>query len=101
MAPKRQSSTCVPWPPWTERPSVRPPAARSGKVILLHEATRTGGLGGELAAIIAEDAFEYLDGPIVRITPPDTPVPYSPPLEDAFMPNAEKVVLAARKLLDY
>ena len=76
-------------------------AARSGKVILLHEATRTGGLGGELAAIIAEEAFEYLDGPIVRITSPDTPVPYSPPLEDAFLPDVGKVLTAARKLLDY
>jgi 2-oxoisovalerate dehydrogenase E1 component beta subunit len=75
--------------------------ARTGKVILLHEATRTGGLGGELAAIIAEEAFEYLDGPILRVTPPDTPVPYSPPLEDAFLPNAGTVTAAARKLLDY
>jgi len=75
--------------------------ARTGKVILLHEATRTGGLGGELAAIIAEEAFEYLDGPILRVTPPDTPVPYSQPLEDAFLPNAGTVTAAARKLLDY
>ena len=76
-------------------------AARSGKVIVLHEACRTGGLGGEIAAIIAEEAFEYLDGPIVRVTAPDTPVPYSPPLEDFFLPNVEKVLAASRRLLDY
>jgi len=84
-----------------DRETILSAAARSGKVILLHEATRTGGLGGELAAIIAEEAFEYLDGPIVRITSPDTPVPYSPPLEDAFLPDVGKVLTAARKLLDY
>jgi 2-oxoisovalerate dehydrogenase E1 component beta subunit len=76
-------------------------AARTGKVILLHEPTRTGGPGGELAALIAERAFEYLDAPIVRVAPPDTPVPYSPPLEDYFLPNAEKVGQAIRALYDY
>ena len=84
-----------------DRETILQAAATSGKVILLHEATRTGGLGGELAAIIAEEAFEYLDGPIIRITSPDTPVPYSPPLEDAFLPDVGRVVTAARKLLDY
>ncbi|HZS52540.1 MAG TPA: alpha-ketoacid dehydrogenase subunit beta, partial [Bryobacterales bacterium] len=53
---------------------------KTGKVILLHEDTMTGGLAGELAARISEKAFDYLDGPIVRITAPDCPVPYSPPL---------------------
>ncbi len=84
-----------------DREAILETAARSGKVILLHEATRTGGLGGELAAIISEEAFEYLDAPVVRVTSPDTPVPYSPPLEDFFLPNADKVVAAARQLLDY
>jgi 2-oxoisovalerate dehydrogenase E1 component beta subunit len=76
-------------------------AAKTGKVILLHEPTRTGGPGGELAALIAERAFEYLDAPIVRVAPPDTPVPYSPPLEDYFLPNANKVGEAIRALYDY
>ena len=58
-------------------------------------------LAGELAASITESVFEYLDGPIVRVTAPDTPIPYSPPLEDAFLPNAEKVVEKARWLLRY
>jgi 2-oxoisovalerate dehydrogenase E1 component beta subunit len=76
-------------------------AAKTGKVIVLHEATRTGGPGGEVAALISERAFEYLDAPIVRMAPPDTPVPYSPPLEEYFLPNAEKVLAAARKLAAY
>jgi 2-oxoisovalerate dehydrogenase E1 component beta subunit len=76
-------------------------AGKTGKVIVLHEATRTGGPGGEVAALIAERAFEYLDAPIVRMAPPDTPVPYSPPLEDYFLPNAEKVGKAIRALYEY
>jgi pyruvate/2-oxoglutarate/acetoin dehydrogenase E1 component len=76
-------------------------AARTGKVIVLHEPTRTGGPGGEIAALVAERAFEYLDAPVVRVAPPDTPVPYSPPLEDYFLPNAEKVGKAIRAIYDY
>jgi 2-oxoisovalerate dehydrogenase E1 component beta subunit len=75
--------------------------AKTSKVLLLHEAPRTGGIGGELAAIIAEEAFEYLDGPVVRVTSLDTPVPYSPLLEAAFMPNVDKLLAAARKLVEY
>jgi pyruvate/2-oxoglutarate/acetoin dehydrogenase E1 component len=76
-------------------------AARTGKVIVLHEATRTGGPGGEIAALVAERAFEYLDAPVMRVAPPDTPVPYSPPLEEFFLPNAEKVGKAIRAIYDY
>jgi 2-oxoisovalerate dehydrogenase E1 component beta subunit len=74
---------------------------KCNKVILLHEDTRTGGMAGELAALIAEKAFQDLDGPIVRITAPDTPVPFSPPLEEYFLPNPRKVIEAARKLAEY
>lgn len=74
---------------------------KTSKALLLHEDTMTGGLGGELAARISERVFEYLDGPVVRVTAPDTPVPYSPPLEAAFLPNAEKVVEKARWLARY
>ena len=76
-------------------------AARTGKVIVLHEATRTGGPGGEISALIAERAFEYLDAPVLRVAPPDTPVPYSPPLEEHFLPNADKVGKAIRAIYDY
>jgi 2-oxoisovalerate dehydrogenase E1 component beta subunit len=76
-------------------------AAKTGKVLVLHEATRTGGPGGEIAAVIAERAFEHLDAPVVRFAPPDTPVPYSPPLEDYFLPSADKVGKAIRALYDY
>jgi 2-oxoisovalerate dehydrogenase E1 component beta subunit len=76
-------------------------ARKTSKVLLLHEDTRTGGLGGELAALISEHVFEYLDGPIVRVTAPDTPVPYSPPLEEAFLPNTAKVLEKARWLYSY
>lgn len=74
---------------------------KCNKVILLHEDTRIGGFAGELAAVIAEKAFEDLDGPIVRVTSPDTPVPFSPPLEEYFLPNAKKVADAARRLATY
>jgi len=74
---------------------------KTSKAILLHEDTLTGGVGAELAARIAERAFEYLDGPVVRIAAPDTPIPYSPPLEDAFLPSAPKVIEKARWLYRY
>ena len=74
---------------------------KCGKVILLHEDTRRGGMGGELAAVIAEEAFGDLDGPVVRLTAPDTPVPFSPPLEEFFLPSAGKLAEAARKLASY
>lgn len=74
---------------------------KCSKVILLHEDTRIGGLAGELAAVIAEKAFDDLDGPIVRVTAPDTPVPFSPPLEEFFLPNVQKIADAARQLAAY
>ena len=76
-------------------------ARKTGKVIVLHEATRTGGPGGEVAALVTEEAFEWLDAPVVRIAPPDTPVPYSPPLEEYFLPNADKLGRAIHALHDY
>ena len=76
-------------------------AKKTSKVIVMHEATMTGGPGGEVVARIAQKAFEYLDGPIVRIAPPDTPVPYSPPLEEAFLPQVKDIVATARKLAAY
>jgi 2-oxoisovalerate dehydrogenase E1 component beta subunit len=74
---------------------------KTSRIILLHEDIRTLGLGAELAATIAEKALEYLDGPVVRVTAPDTPVPYSPPLEEAYLPSVEKLIAAARQLAAY
>jgi 2-oxoisovalerate dehydrogenase E1 component beta subunit len=74
---------------------------KTSKAIVLHEATRTGGIGAEVAAVLAERCFEALDAPLVRVTAPDTPIPFSPPLEEFFLPNAEKVCRAARALAGY
>ena len=84
-----------------DRETVCKSVRKTSKVLLVHEDTRTGGMAGELAASISESVFEYLDAPIVRVTAPDTPVPYSPPLEEAFLPNVDKVVEKARWLLRY
>jgi len=81
-----------------DRDAITQTVKKTNKVIVLHEDTRTGGLAGEIAAIINEEAFDYLDGPIVRITSLDTPVPFSPPLEHYFLPKMEDVVREARKL---
>ncbi len=81
-----------------DREAITQTVKKTNKVILLHEDTKTGGLAGELAAIINEEAFDDLDGPIVRITALDTPVPFSPPLEHFFLPKVEDVVREARKL---
>jgi 2-oxoisovalerate dehydrogenase E1 component beta subunit len=74
---------------------------RTNRVIVLHEDVQTGGIGGEIAAIINEGAFDDLDAPITRIASRDTPVPFSPPLEDAFMPKLADVVREARRLKNY
>jgi len=84
-----------------DRETVLASASKTGKIAIVHEAYRTCGMGGELAALISEEAFEWLDAPLMRITAPDTPVPYSPPLEDAFRPNAAKIVEALRDLAAY
>jgi len=74
---------------------------KTNKVIVLHEDVKTGGIAGEISAIINEKCFDDLDGPIVRITALDTPVPFSPPLERAFLPKVEDVVREARRLKAY
>jgi 2-oxoisovalerate dehydrogenase E1 component beta subunit len=84
-----------------DRETVCASVKKTSKTLLLHEDTRTGGMAGELAASITESVWEHLDGPIVRVTAPDTPVPYSPPLEEAFLPNCGKVVEKARWLWRY
>jgi 2-oxoisovalerate dehydrogenase E1 component beta subunit len=84
-----------------DRDAVCETARKTSKVLLLHEDTQTGGLAGELAATLSERVWEFLDAPIVRVTAPDTPVPFSPPLEEAFLPNADKVIAKARWLHRY
>ncbi len=74
---------------------------KTNKLLVVHEDTRTGGIAGEIAAMVMEEAFDQLDGPLMRVTSLDTPVPYSPPLEEYFLPNAAKVVKAARDLARY
>jgi 2-oxoisovalerate dehydrogenase E1 component beta subunit len=68
---------------------------------VVHEDTKTGGIAGEIAALVCEEAFEDLDGPILRMASLDTPVPYAPPLEERFLPNVGDVVRAARELAKY
>src|SRR5207253_8799244 len=77
--------TVMPWDKAAVLESVR----KTSKVLVLHEDTHTGGFGAEISATIAEDAFEDLDAPVKRVTAPDTPVPFSPPLEKAFIPQVE------------
>ncbi len=84
-----------------DRETILTSVAKTSRALLVYEARRTGGIGGELAAILAEDAFEYLDAPIMRIASVDSPVPYSPPLEAAFLPSVEKVVAGAKSLVKY
>ncbi len=81
-----------------DREAILSTARKTSKVILLHEDTLTGGLGGELAGIIGEHAFDYLDGPLVRIAAPDTPVPFSDTLEKAFLPSSDQVLEKTRWL---
>ncbi len=74
---------------------------RNSKAFILHEDTKTGGIAGEITSIICEEVFEYLDAPVLRVTAPDTPVPYSPPLEEFFLPKVSDVLNTARKLAAY
>jgi 2-oxoisovalerate dehydrogenase E1 component beta subunit len=74
---------------------------RTNKLLVVHEDTRTGGLAGEIAALVSESAFADLDGPIMRVTALDTPVPFSAPLEEYFLPNAARIAEAARELARY
>ena len=74
---------------------------KTNRVMVVHEDTLTGGYGGEIAAMIADEAFEYLDAPIRRLAAIDTPVPFSPPLESYFLPNTEKITDALRDLVAY
>src|SRR5438093_7754337 len=74
---------------------------KTNKCLVVHEDTRTGGIAGEIAAILFEKAFHDLDGPLVRVALVDPAVPYAPTLEEHFLPNAKKVFSAAKELARY
>jgi 2-oxoisovalerate dehydrogenase E1 component len=84
-----------------DRETVLAVARHCNRVLIVHEDTRTGSIGESLAAIIQEEAFEYLDAPVRILGALDTPVPYSPPLEEVFLPSPEQIERAARLLLRY
>jgi 2-oxoisovalerate dehydrogenase E1 component beta subunit len=84
-----------------DREAITQTVQKTNKVIILHEHSRTGGLAGEIAAIINEEAFDDLDGPIVRIAGLDSAIPFSPPQEEHYLPQVRDVVREARHLKDY
>jgi 2-oxoisovalerate dehydrogenase E1 component beta subunit len=84
-----------------DREAIAQTVKKTNKVIILHEHSRTGGLAGEIAAIINEESFDDLDGPIVRIAGLDSAVPFSPPQEHHYLPKVEDVVREARRLKAY
>lgn len=74
---------------------------KTNRVMILHEASLTGGIGGEISAIIAQEAFEWLDAPIIRIASIDSPVPFAPQMEDYYLPQVSEIIEAARRLAAY
>lgn len=87
--------TLAPLDKYTILQSVR----KTGRLIVLHEATRTGGFGGEIAALVAEEAFDSLKAPVKRVAPPDIPVPFSPPLEQFYIPNEGQLIQAVKAIM--
>jgi len=84
-----------------DRDTILASARKTGKVLIAHEATRACGVGAEVAALIGEEAFEDLDAPIRRLTAPDVPIPFSPPLEQQVLPGLEDMKKAVRELIAY
>ena len=85
-----------------DRDAVLSSVKKTGKALIVHEDNVTGGVGAEVSALLAEEAFEYLDGPVTRLCGPDIPtMPFAPTLEDVYMPNADKIAAALRKLAAY
>lgn len=74
---------------------------KTGRLVVLHEATRTGGFGGEICALVAEEAFSALKAPVKRVTAPDIPVPCSPPLEKFYMPDEAQLIQAVKECTGY
>ncbi|MDH3290847.1 MAG: alpha-ketoacid dehydrogenase subunit beta [Gemmatimonadota bacterium] len=74
---------------------------KTNRLLIVHEDTRTGGIAGEITARVNEQAFQWLDSPILRVTAHDTPLPFSGPLEDFVLPQTETIVETARRVLAY
>jgi pyruvate/2-oxoglutarate/acetoin dehydrogenase E1 component len=89
--------TLVPW----DKEAVLKSVEKTSKALVLHEDTHTGGFGAEIAATIAQEAFENLDAPVRRVTAPDTPVPFAPVLEKAFIPQVDDVIAGIKELAEY
>lgn len=81
-----------------DRQSILDTVKKTNRAVIVHEAVTTGGFGGEVAALIADQAFDYLDAPVKRVAPPDTPIPFSPVLEQAFIPQPDGIVKAVKEL---
>lgn len=84
-----------------DKEMIRKTVSKTGKVLILQEDHRTLGIGSEISALIAEELFDELDGPVLRVTAPDTPFPFSPPMEDFYLPNVKKTVDAVKELASY
>jgi 2-oxoisovalerate dehydrogenase E1 component beta subunit len=84
-----------------DRETVLASVQKTGKALIVHEDNLTGGFGGEVAAVIAQDSFEYLDAPVRRVAALDTPIPFSPPLEREYLPLEDDILAAARELAAY
>ncbi len=84
-----------------DKKSILTTVKKTNKAVILHEQTKTGGVGAEVSALITEHCFEYLDGPVIRVAAPDTPVPYSAQMEEIFIPQTGDVVSAVEKLMHY
>jgi pyruvate/2-oxoglutarate/acetoin dehydrogenase E1 component len=82
-----------------DRESLLTSIRKTGRLLIVHEACKTGGIGAEIAAIAAKEAFGYLDAPIERVCAPDIPVPVSPPLEKKYIPKKEDIVNTVRRMV--
>jgi 2-oxoisovalerate dehydrogenase E1 component beta subunit len=89
--------TLAPW----DKGAVLASVEKTSRALVLHEDTHTGGFGAEIAATIAQESFENLDAPVRRVTAPDTPVPFAPVLEKAFIPQVDDVVAGIKELAEY
>jgi len=89
--------TICPWDKETVMTSVK----KTGKALIVHEDTRTGGFGAEIGAVIAEECFQWLDGPVTRVAAKDAPIPFAPALESAILPQESDIVAALKKIAEF